>query len=157
MKSLLVGIAVSLALASVAVAKPADPQLMAPINQFGDSFNKGDMKGAIAATTPGGMVIIDEVAPYAWSGPSAMQDWVTSLSATNAAEGLTDILVKLGEPTNVMVSGNHGYVVLPATLTFKAKGKPMHEAAQLTVSLLKGSGGWKMSGWAWTGNPPQPD
>jgi len=156
MKYLLAGLVSSIALSSAAVAQAADPALMGPINQFVNSFNKGDQKGAAKAFTPAGAAIIDEVSPYFWTGPKALQLWSAALAAESKKGGLTDQSVTIAAPTSEMVSGVHGYVVVPATYHYKEHGKAMHESAQMTYALLKGAGGWKISAWTWSATTPQP-
>ena len=72
MRVLTIAALVSLALAGFASAQETDAELMAPIQKFIASFNKGDMAGAAATHAAGAdLAIIDEVAPYVWRGPKA--------------------------------------------------------------------------------------
>ncbi len=48
------------------------------------------------------------------------------------------------------LEANSGYGVVPATLTFKLKGKPTTEKGLFTFSTAKGADGWRISGWAWS-------
>jgi hypothetical protein len=57
----------------------------------------------------------------------------------------------------VEVSGDHAYAILPATHTFKMKGRAMREIAQLTFILVKNAGSsWKITSWTWTGPKATP-
>ncbi|HEX5378266.1 MAG TPA: nuclear transport factor 2 family protein [Phenylobacterium sp.] len=143
-------------MASATAADAADPQLSAPIHQFIDSFNKGDAKAAAAAHVPGGVVIIDEVSPFAWQGPKAFETWAADLARNDKAQGVTDESVAVGEASREVVAGDRAYVVVPVVYTFKQKGVAMREAAQMSVALARGVQGWKIAGWAWTGPDPSP-
>lgn len=129
---------------------------MAPIHQFIDGFNKGDMKSAAAAFAPTGLTIIDDVSPHVWAGPNAFEAWSKALAATDQAEGNTDGAVTLGKPTRELVSADTGYVVLPAVYTYKEKGMAMREAAQMVYALQKATSGWQITGFSWVGTKPRP-
>jgi hypothetical protein len=145
-----------LGLVGTAGAATPGMQLMATIQQFVDSFNKGDAKAAAATLTPGGVVIIDDVAPHLWSGASAFDAWGKALADADQKQGNTDQAVALGKPTRVIVEADRGYVVVPTVYTFESKGVAMREPAQMTVALQKGAAGWQIAGFAWAGTKPRP-
>jgi ketosteroid isomerase-like protein len=144
--------AAALSLASAASA--ANPQLEAPIRQFIDAFNKGDAQTAGATHLAAGVSIIDEVPPYIWQGPKAFDAWVADLMKNDAAAGITEEKVTLGAVTREVVSPQTAYVIVAATYTFKQKGAPMREPAQMTFALTNTADGWKIAGWSWTGPDP---
>ncbi len=157
MKALILGSIALVSLVATAGAAPPDAELMVPIHQFIDGFNKGDQKSGAAAFARGSVSIIDEVAPHLWLGENALQAWSRDLAANDKRQGISDQMVTLGEPTRAIAEGNRGYVVVPATLTYKERGVAMRESAQMTYALKKGEHGWKISGWTWAGTTPQPD
>jgi len=156
MKTLLLGVASSIALFSSAFAATSASPLMGPVHQFADNFNKGDLKAAMAAFAPGSISIIDEVAPFTWTGPGAVQDWAQSLTANDAKAGITNENVTLGALTRSIIEGDRGYAVVAVTYSYKQKGKAMREPASMVFSLVNGADGWKINGWTWTGTVPQP-
>lgn len=153
MKTVLAGLVGSLSLFLPAAALAADAQLMAPVHQFIDSFNKGDVNAAEAAHAPS-VTIIDEVAPHIWTGAGAFKAWASALMADAKKRGDTDQAVTLSDPVREEVSVEHAYVVVPAVYAFKEKGAAMKEEGQMTFALQKGSSGWKIVGWTWTGPKP---
>jgi len=156
MKSLLVGVFSSVGLLAATSAAAADPKVSAPIQAFVDSFNKGDLKTA-AATHTADAIIIDEVAPYVWRGPNAVESWLGDLVKDSTVKNLTDPSVAISPATRELVSGDRAYVIVPAVYSFKDDGKPMREVAQMTFSLQKdAAGAWKINAWAWTGPDPSP-
>jgi hypothetical protein len=148
---------VSLFMAAAVSAETPDPQLMAPIQKFIDSFNRGDMAAAAAThATTADLAILDEVAPHLWRGAQAFQAWSADLDGDSKKRGITDQNVTISPATRVETNGEQAYVVVPAVYTFKERGVAMREAAQMTFTLKKGAGGWLIHGWAWTGPKPQP-
>ena len=109
MRNLTVGAIVCLLMGGMAAAQAPDAQVMAPIQKFVDSFNKGDVAGAAAAhAADANLSIIDEVAPFHWRGPRAFQEWSTALDADSKKRGITEPMVKIGAPTRTEVSGDVG-------------------------------------------------
>jgi hypothetical protein len=139
--------------ASAAMA--ADAQLEAPIHQFIDAFDKGDMKTAGAAFLPS-VTIIDEVPPHYWSGANAFAAWGADLGKDAKAGGLSDMSVTLGKVTDEIISGSDAYVVIEATFAYKQKSGAMREPAHMSYAMKKTAAGWKIAGWAWSGTPPKP-
>ena len=137
------------------VAHAANPAVEAPVHQFLDGFNKGDVKSAKAAHVAAPS-ISDEIAPHHWSGPAAFDTWVADLTKSEAAEGKSGGQVTLGKVSREVISGAHAYVIVPATYTFQQKGKTMHEVSQMTFVLAKMPTGWKIQAWTWTGPEASP-
>ncbi len=147
-KVLVVLAAVIMAAAPNALAQQKD--VMAPVHQFVDGFNKGDTKSALAACADQ-TSIIDEFPPHEWHGAGACAKWADDYDANAKKDGITDGVVTLGKPRHVDVTGDLAYVVVPANYRFKQKGKPVSEiGSMLTVALQKGPAGWRMTAWTWT-------
>jgi hypothetical protein len=149
MNKILVAVAVAV-LAAGPVAASDKTDVMVPINQFTDGFNKGDTKSALAACADQ-TSIIDEFPPHEWHGAGACAKWLDDFVADTKKNAITDGKVKLGKPLHIDITGDRAYVVVPASFAFKMKGKAMKEpASMLTIALQKGASGWLMTGWAWT-------
>jgi ketosteroid isomerase-like protein len=126
---------------------------MGAVRQYIDAFNKGDMEG-MAATCAVPASILDGMAPHVWQGPTACKDWYRDVLTTGEREGATGYFVTLEEPRHVDVSGDRGYVVVPATMTFKVHGKQVTQSGStFTVALQKLPAGWRITAWAWAKGP----
>ncbi len=136
-------------------AKAAGADVETTISQFSAALHAGDSKAAKTFLT-GRTVILDDVAPYYWGGTHAFETWQADLAKASTARGMSEEDAVLGAPTRVEVSGDHAYAILPATHTFKMKGRMMREVAQLTFTLAKDPAGWKIVSWAWTGPKAAP-
>jgi ketosteroid isomerase-like protein len=156
MRFLTLGTIVCAWMVAGAGAQAPDAQLMAPIQKFIDSFNKGDIAGASATHDAGAdLTIMDEVPPFVWRGAKAFQAWSTALESESKQHGITDQMVKISAPTRTESSGDSAYVIVPAVYMYKEKGVAMREAAQMTFVLKKGAKGWLIHAWTWTGPKPQ--
>jgi ketosteroid isomerase-like protein len=156
MRYLTLAILALVLLAAPAGAQGPNQEIVAPIQKFIDSFNKGDNAGAAATHASGpDLVIIDEVPPFAWHGAKAFGEWGAALEAASKQAGLTDQKVTIRTPTRIESSGDAAYVIVPAVYTYKEKGTAMRETAQMTFVLKKGASGWLIHAWTWTGPRPQ--
>ena len=144
-------IAAICAAASAALADTTEP--MGAVRQYIDAFNKGDVEG-MAATCAIPASILDGMAPHVWQGPTACKDWYRDVLTTGEREGATGYFVSLQEPRRIDVSGDRGYVVVPATMTFKVHDKQVTQSGStFTVALQKLPAGWRITAWAWAKGP----
>jgi hypothetical protein len=135
--------------AGPAIAAEKD-DVMTPVKQFVDGFNKGDVKSALAACAEQ-TSIIDEFPPHEWHGPGACGAWANDFDADAKKNGVTDGKVALGKPRHIDIAGDRAYVVVPTSYAYKLKGKATKETgSMLTIALQKGASGWLMTGWTWT-------
>ena len=155
MKKLVLALVVS-ALCAPAGLLAATPDVAAPIRQFIDGFNTGDLKSVYAAYSSGNIAIIDEFAPNRWLGPNAAHGWADDFQKMSEAKGITDAKVKYGTPKRIEIEGDSAYVIIPTVYTFKQKGKPLVEEGQMTFALRSEEGAWKIGAWTWTGVKPHP-
>ncbi len=128
--------------------------LVAPLRQFIDAFNKGDSASAYATYAKGEITIVDEFAPHRWTGPHAAQDWAAAYDKHAQATGVSDGQVKYGAPTRIEREGEFAYVILPTEYLYKERGKAMDEKGQITAVLHKEDGAWKIRAWTWSGEKP---
>jgi ketosteroid isomerase-like protein len=149
MQRLAAAIALAVLVAGPAVASEKT-DVMAPVHQFIDGFNKGDIKTALAACADQ-TSIIDEIPPHEWHGAGACSNWANDFAADAKKNGITDGVVTLGKARHVDVTGDRAYVVVPANYTYKQKGKAMKETGStLTLALQKEAAGWRVVAWTWT-------
>lgn len=151
MRTIIVAFAIALAVGPAAASdKSENAAVMAAVNQFNDGMNKGDTKTALA-TCASPAFIIDEFPPHSWSGATACADWANDFDAFNKKSGVTDVKATLGKPRHVDITGDRAYVVVPATYTYKEKGKRVTESGStLTAAMQKGADGWRITAWTWS-------
>ena len=142
--------ALAIVISAAAPAFASDQtDVMVPIHQFVDGFNKGDAKSALAACAEE-TSIIDEFAPHEWHGAGACAKWADDYVANAKKDAITNGVVTMHKASHVTVSGDRAYVVVPSDYAWKQKGKPMKETkAAFSFALQKGAGGWKITAWSW--------
>jgi hypothetical protein len=141
-----------LAQAPVAEAQQTAEQkaVVAALNQFIDGFNKGDVPAAIGACAAQ-TSIIDEFAPFEWSGAGACGKWAADYDADAKKKGITAGSVTLGTPRHNVVEGDRAYLVIPSSYEVTQKGKQVKQTgAVMAVTLRKGAAGWKITAWSWS-------
>ena len=148
MRKILLAFALTLSVLVTMQAVASDrTDAMAPVRQFIDGFNKGDLKSAIAACADEASVI-DDFPPHEWQG-TGCDKWADAFDALAKKEGITDARIILGKPRHVDVTDDRAYIVVPITLVLKHNGKPKKLPSMFTASLHKETGGWRITGWAW--------
>ncbi|MFJ9448023.1 nuclear transport factor 2 family protein [Kitasatospora sp. NPDC101235] len=122
---------------------------MAAVVRYVDAFNHGDAK-AMAAACADPMQILDGMAPHVWQGLTASEDWWRDVLAESERVGASGYRITLGEPRHVDVTGDHAYVVLPATMTMDLWGEQVTQTGSVfTVALRKADTEWRLTAWAW--------
>ena len=149
MQKIFITLTIAVLAAGPAVASE-ETDVMAPVHQFVDGFNKGDTKSALAACAEQ-TSIIDEFPPHEWHGAGACSNWANDFDADAKKNGITDGIVTLSKPRHIDITAERAYVVVPANYTFKQNGKAMKETGSMfTFALQKSTAGWRIVGWAWT-------
>jgi hypothetical protein len=137
-QALVVLIALVLCAPAVVPATGDDPA--APLRQFIDSFNSGNVPSAFAAYATGSITIVDEFAPHLWTGPNAAHDWADAYDKHAQATDVTDGKVTYGKPTRIEQMADAAYVVMPTVYLYKEHGKAIKEEGQITAVLNRESG-----------------
>ena len=147
MKLLSIGIALS-ALLIAPMASAHDAGIATTIHTMMEGFNKGDVAAVKAAhvTDP---TIVDNVAPFAWSGAGSFDKWLGDLAKSEAAAGKSDGNVWFGDAVDEQISGDHAYVTAPCRYTYKQGGKTMRESGFIAFVLVKEGAAWKVASWSW--------
>ena len=96
------------------------------------------------------------MAPHVWQGMSATDNWYRDVLSEGKQHNVSDYFITLGEPLHNNVTGDSAYVVVPATMTFKSRGKQFEQSGAIyTVALRKEAAGWRIAAWAWAKGTPR--
>ena len=147
MHKLVIALAIVTAGAGPTIAAQ-ETEVMSPVRQFIDGFNKSDVKMAQAACTDG-IFIIDDFPPHAWGGSGAVSKWLDDLRVFGQKNDSSDWFITLGKPRHVDVTDTNAYVVVPTNLSYKKKGQLVKETGLMTLVLHKNTSGWRIAAWSW--------
>jgi len=145
-----------LVLCAPAAVPAGKEDISAPVRQFIDGFNSGNVDSAYAAYASGPVTIIDEFAPHLWTGPDAARQWADAYDKHAKATGVTEGKVTYGRPIRTKIEGDVAYLVMPTVYLYNEHGKPLREEGRMTVVLNRQAGAWKIRAWTWTGVKPHP-
>ena len=133
-----------------ALASPKMPTsaMMAPINDIVAAVNANNlaMTKKFYTSSP---IIIDEFAPYRWSGPNAVATWFANFGAFQTMAKITQGHVTVADPSYWDVSKDRTEIIVPATFTFVVGGKPAADSALWTFVLVNSGGSWKAESSTW--------
>ena len=90
-------------------------------------------------------VLIALILAISAQGPAASEKKDVMVTVRQFVDNFT-----LNTPRHVVITDNRAYVVVPANYTYKQKGKLVRQIGSIyTLTLKKGSSGWRITGGAW--------
>ena len=129
-----------------ATAAPAD-DAKATVQRFVDGMNSGDFQ-VLSLCAPSATVI-DDIPPYAWSGPGGCTRWFNDLVANMKNLGTTAVRATFDPPTTADVYNKTAYLVYPARFAVTSKGVQSTKAGVITLVMEQGADGWKFTHFIW--------
>jgi hypothetical protein len=117
-------------------------QIVALAHQVVDAFNKGDIT-SLKALAPAES-IMDEMPPFSWRGPGAMDAFLVAVEQDNTRMKDTDGFSVLGPPTYIRVEGDVAYAVFPDHFRYNRAGVKVNEDATVTFNARRTPDGWRV-------------
>jgi ketosteroid isomerase-like protein len=134
-------------------AGPAE-DATAAVTGWLDKFNAGDVAAFSAGHAPNA-VIVDEFAPYHWSGASVSQRWLEDYSKDAKANGISNGRVDYATPIRAEASGTSAYIVLPTIYRMTQGGKARSAAGTMTFVMTLVGNDWKIASWTYSAPEPK--
>ena len=133
----------------------ADPaaELQGVIYAFIEEVNGGNIPAALARLTAE-VCIVEDLAPFRWSGPTAGGEWLAAMAANGERMGVSASVMTPGEPRRVEVEGEHGYCIIPGRVTLQGPDVSLAEEGLITFAMRAEGGRWMISALTWTGDRP---
>lgn len=148
-------LALSLLVATAAKAGPAQDATAVVTNVL-DKFNAGDTKAFFAAHRDGA-VIVDEFAPFFWSGSHSAQRWAAAYAVDAKKKGISGGRVDYGRPLQATSDGASAYVVLPTRYRFTQHGRKMVGKGSMAFVMTRRGAAWKIASWTYSGATSVPE
>jgi hypothetical protein len=122
---------------------------MSAVEAFHAAIIEGNPKSIAEAHVSGDVTIIDSVAPFLWSGPNAVADWMSSMTRHVEERGIRDGCVVYDAPIAKLTDGDQAYAVVPVVWSYSENGIPKRDTANVAFALRRTSAGWRIAGWSW--------
>ena len=148
-------LAASLLIAAPAQAGPAEDATAAVTTTL-DRFNAGDINAFFQAHQDNA-TIVDEFAPYFWSGSGAAQRWAGDYARDAETRGISGGRVDYSAPIQANSNGTSAYIVLPTVYRFVQRGARMAGRGNMTFFMTRDGANWKIAGWTYAGSTPAPE
>jgi uncharacterized protein (TIGR02246 family) len=157
----LAAIILALSCFSIPLAGPADqpptpeppPQIIALAQAVVDAANANDAS-KFAGLYTDDAIVIDELAPYVWTGASAGAQWWTAVAKILVANKVASLHAAALSISECRVSGDAAYMITPLRITeTTAAGKTRTELGTQTYTFRNVDGTWKISSAVWTTKP----
>jgi hypothetical protein len=127
-----------------------DAAMMAPVTSLASFMAHVDGAARPLVFVDGGLVIIENFPPYIFRGKGAAARWDAAYRRHVANCNLEDLKVTFGKAHDFDHSGNRIYFVLPTHWQGKCpKDQPFEESGAWSFVLVKSSGQWRITGYAW--------
>ncbi len=126
---------------------PAMAPIMKPVNAVLAAMNDHNprtLSGAFAT----GAVIVDNQAPFQWSGGTAPSDWLSAISTWGKMRSAH--FTATADPWGVEGAPGTAYVIVRGTLRGFGQRRGVNESAAMTFSLRQENGAWKITNQSWT-------
>jgi ketosteroid isomerase-like protein len=118
-----------------------------------DRFNAGDVDAFFAAHQDGA-IIVDEFAPYVWTGAGSAQRWAADYMRDAGARGISGGRVDYSAPIQANGDDATAYVVLPTTYRFVQRGARMAGRGNMTFVMRRDGERWRIASWTYAGSTP---
>ena len=115
-----------------------------------DAVNRGDFDAAIGAFSDGA-VIVEDLAPYRWTGRSAPSSWLAAMGENAGKLGISSVVMEAGQPSRTEIEGDRAYLIVPGLLRYVTAGGQLRADGTITFTLVNRSGTWLIDTLVWSG------
>lgn len=126
---------------------------MAPVDSVIAAMATGDSK-RLAGVYSNDAVIVDNQAPFQWTGANAGANWFAATAARWGKLWYGKFVPTVHSPllpaSEMQFAPGSAYVIVPGRLASRNSSKPIAQSGALTFTLRKVSGTWKITSQVWT-------
>jgi len=122
--------------------------LLQPVDLLVASTNS-NLPSGVAAAYVAAPTIVDDFAPFRWSGEGAPLRWLRDYRAGTRSEGMTRLNLVRHAPSYLRVSGSRAWAVVPMEVSFYMKAKRRSEEGSWTFVLVWNGKEWRIESSAW--------
>lgn len=126
---------------------------MAPVEGVIAAMATGDSK-RLAGVYANDAVIVDNQAPFQWTGADAGADWFARTAGRWGKLWYGKFVPTVHSPlmpaSEMQFAPGSAYVIVPGRLTSRNSSKRIAQSGALTFTLREVSGAWKITSQVWT-------
>lgn len=119
-----------------------------------DAVNQGDFSSAATCFTAE-PVIVEDLAPFRWTGPTAVSEWLSAMGANAALTNVSEIKMTLKDAERIEVEQHRSYGCFPGTLSMSTEASELTAKGTLTCVLVRQEGSWLIDALVWSGPTPR--
>lgn len=125
--------------------------IMALMAEAYAAYNRGDQAGFRATWSAHVDALLNEAPPYLWSGPTAVEQWLSDGEKTRLANQVEDVRIRLLERLKLQISGDRAHLVVKVRVSYAVAGTPMQQDGWQIVTLERSDGHWLQKAFAYGG------
>ena len=124
-------------------------EMLVPIQALARFIAGGDEMGLPEAFAIRDVVIVENFAPFVFTGPDAFALWRKGFHLHVDRDGLSELSWRFGEAQDFARDGDCAYFVLPTTWTGQTHGRAFSEDGGWAFVLDDDHGRWRIRSYAW--------
>ena len=122
------------------------PGMLEPVEKIARFIATGD-EACLSAFATSDVVILENFAPYLFTGPDAVVRWAKGMR--EHASTLGGLEHRFGEPQDFTSDGERAFFSLPTHWHGTTNGRPFQEDGGWSFLLVKQDGGWRVKCYGW--------
>ena len=131
----------------MALNEQPDPTMMAPIDQVAAFIGSGGVGPATGAFASNDVTILENFAPYLFTGAAAVEAWARGMQAH--LSGVTALRHQFGQPHNFSRDGDLVFLSLPTQWSGVLGGRAFMERGGWCFVLTKQGHEWRIRNYGW--------
>ena len=124
-------------------------EMLIPVQALARFIASGDEMGLPEAFAIRDVVIVENFAPFVFTGPNAFALWRKGIRLHVDRDGLSELACRFGEALDFAHEGGAVYFVLPTTWTGRTHGRAFSEDGGWAFVLDEEQGRWRIRSYAW--------
>ncbi|QUD89838.1 hypothetical protein [Phenylobacterium montanum] len=122
------------------------PAMMAPIERIA-RFIAGGEEACLSAFADDGVTIVENFAPYLFTGPAAAQRWAEAMRAHTTR--LTNLAHRFEPACDFSITEDRAYFSLPTHWSGTVDGRRFEEDGGWAFVLVNEHGDWRVLSYGW--------
>ncbi len=124
-------------------------EMMSPVEALARFMATGEALSLEDAFTCQGVVVVENFAPFVFTGPDAVARWREGFNEHVDRDALSELVWRFGEAQDFTRDDGQAYFVLPTTWTGRSHGRAFSEDGGWAFVLEADGDRWRIRSYAW--------